>query len=129
MDFEESSSSDGFVTIHLPDDLLLFLVKHYLKEQDCLSLAMSGASDTFASLYTTNRFFVLINHVLKCVLNKFLTSECRKQLAGDHPTIRSIASFLGLIFPLSTTTMVATQQIMINLVVYEMETNLHPLYL
>ena len=81
MDLEESSSSDGFVTIHLPDDMLLFLAKHYLKEQDCLSLAMSGASDTFASLYTTNRFFVLINHVLKCVLNKFLTSECRKRLA------------------------------------------------
>ena len=42
---------------------------------------MSGASDTFTSLNTTNRFFVLINHVLKCVLNKFLTSECRKRLA------------------------------------------------
>ena len=34
MDLEESSSSDGFVTIHLPDDMLLFLAKHYLKEQD-----------------------------------------------------------------------------------------------
>jgi len=55
MDLKESSNSDGRGCLTLHDDELLYLSKNYLKEQDCLSLAMSGVSDNYTSLYTANR--------------------------------------------------------------------------
>jgi len=48
-----SSGDDG--TDKVSDDMLLYLAKHYLKEQDCLALAISGSSYNFPSLYAANR--------------------------------------------------------------------------
>ena len=55
MDLKNGSSSDDLGTDKLPDDMLIYLAKHFLKEQDCLALALSGSSYNFPSLYTANR--------------------------------------------------------------------------
>ena len=55
MDLKNGSSSVGSGTDKLPDDMLIYLAKHFLKEQDCLALALSGSSFNFPSLYTANR--------------------------------------------------------------------------
>ena len=41
---------------YLPDDMLLFLAKHYLNERDHLALAIAGASERFTTLYGINRY-------------------------------------------------------------------------
>jgi len=51
----KNSSSDDLGTDKVPDDMLLYLANHYLKEQDCLALALSGSSHRFPSLYASNR--------------------------------------------------------------------------
>ena len=55
MDLKNGSSSEGLGTDKLPDDMLIYLAKHFLKEQDCLALALSGSSYNFPSLYTAKR--------------------------------------------------------------------------
>jgi len=41
-------------TLQLPNELLLFITK-YLKDDDCVSLALSGVIQGFASFYSLNR--------------------------------------------------------------------------
>ena len=60
MDLNNGSSSDDLGTDKLPDDMLLYIAKHFLKEQDCLALALSGSSYNFPSLYAANRLVKII---------------------------------------------------------------------
>ena len=49
----------------LPDVFLLLLAKHYLSEKDCISLAISGASDRFSFLFWSNRWYRLLIKLFK----------------------------------------------------------------
>jgi len=61
----EKSSSDGLGTDKVSDDVLRFFAKHYLKEQDCLALALSGSSHSFPNVYAEMNRLVVISHIFK----------------------------------------------------------------
>jgi len=41
----------------IPDDILLYLSKNFLRDKDCLNLSLSGVSERFIVLY--NRYQVI----------------------------------------------------------------------
>ena len=65
----------------LPDVFLLLLAKHHLNERDCVSLAVSGASDRFSFLFwlkrwNTSHFFLNYFEIILLILYYI----CRKRL-------------------------------------------------